>query len=137
MAQAQGQEPKKDNGSEALNTNTQSGKSATSSTENKQAGSQTSGGWQSGNSGKMSAIPGGRKEDKADKSDNDSEGPEAATSELFRKGKDMVTDFAGKASEFSSDNLKEIGGMLKKYPVQSLAIGFGAGVLVGALVSRR
>jgi hypothetical protein len=69
---------------------------------------------------KMSSIPGGKE-----------------ATELFRKGQEIAGDVMEKATEYASDASEEVTTVLRRYPVQSLLVGFGLGCFVGALVSRR
>jgi len=97
----------------------------------------SAGGWQASGSGsKMSAIPGGKSQGEEGKSEEEGLSGKGAT-ELFRRGKEMATDLADRAQEYGADASKEVSAVLKKYPLQSIAVGFGLGILAGTLVSRR
>jgi len=157
MAQ-QGQEKKNESntsgsssgaGSSSMSGGSEQGKNTSgtgnpSSTSKSEAGSRadtgSAGGWhQSSGSGagsKMSAIPGGKSQGEEGESEEEGLSGKGAT-ELFRRGKEMATDLAGRAQEYGVDASKEVSAVLKKYPLQSIAVGFGLGIVAGSLISRR
>jgi ElaB/YqjD/DUF883 family membrane-anchored ribosome-binding protein len=86
---------------------------------------------------RMSTIPGGKQGDTA-----------ATANDFFRKGQEIAEDVAGKAkeysaqvaekaSEYASEATDEVSAVLRKYPLQSLLVGFGLGCLVGVLFNRK
>jgi len=116
------------------------GRSASKSETGSRAETGSAGGWQqssgSGAGSKMSAIPGGKSQGEEGESEEEGLSGKGAT-ELFRRGKEMATDLAGRAQEYGADASKEVSAVLKKYPLQSIAVGFGLGIVAGSLISRR
>jgi ElaB/YqjD/DUF883 family membrane-anchored ribosome-binding protein len=50
---------------------------------------------------------------------------------------DMVRDVAQTAAHTTSEIMKDLSEVVKKYPVESAVVGFGIGCLLGALFTRR
>ncbi len=58
-------------------------------------------------------------------------------SNVAGKAKDMATNLKDKAQEYGGIAVDETSSFIKRYPAQSLLIGFGAGLAIGLLVARR
>jgi ElaB/YqjD/DUF883 family membrane-anchored ribosome-binding protein len=53
------------------------------------------------------------------------------------QAKDVASDVVSKAQGYGSDALDETSSFIRKYPGQTLAAGFGLGVLLGITLARR
>jgi ElaB/YqjD/DUF883 family membrane-anchored ribosome-binding protein len=53
------------------------------------------------------------------------------------QAKEMASDALSKAEGYGSDALDETSSFIRKYPGQTLAVGFGLGVALGIALARR
>lgn len=53
------------------------------------------------------------------------------------KAKEFATNIKDKAQEYGEMAIDETGSFIRRYPAQSLLVGFGAGLAIGLLVARR
>lgn len=58
-------------------------------------------------------------------------------SQLFERAQDVASDVAEKAQDYGGKAIDETTTLIKRYPAQSLLIGFGAGLLVGIVLARK
>lgn len=80
----------------------------------------------------MSAIPGG-KPPTEEKTDTVS----SQASDLVNKGQKIASEVVDKAGEYTADARREVGELVRKYPLQSLLAGFGVGWLAGLALRRK
>lgn len=55
--------------------------------------------------------------------------------DAVQRARDIATDVAGRAQEQASQAVDDVGGLVRRYPFQSVLIGFGIGCLIGAALS--
>ncbi len=68
---------------------------------------------------------------KSEAADND------GTSELLDKGRKIASDSLKTAEELYGDALKEATKLVRKHPLEAMAVTFGIGCLVGLIITRR
>lgn len=56
---------------------------------------------------------------------------------FVEKGKQIASDSLVDAEKIYSDTLKQVTDLARKHPLESIAIGFGVGCLVGLVLARR
>ena len=88
----------------------------------------------------LSGIPGGKSQSGADKQ-TATEGwtdklKQGATTLVDRAG-DIAGDVAERAQNTVSEATENVGSTIRRYPVQSVLVGFGVGCLVGLLLPFR
>lgn len=57
--------------------------------------------------------------------------------DMVEKGKKAVTDTVKSVEEQYGEIIEQVTTLVRKHPIEALAIGFGAGCLVGLLLTRR
>lgn len=60
-----------------------------------------------------------------------------SSSNVAGKAKEIATNLKDKAQEYGGIAVDETSSFIKRYPAQSLLVGFGAGLAIGLLVARR
>lgn len=66
-----------------------------------------------------------------------SEQLKGSASTLLDKAQEKATDVANRAQDIASQTTENAETIIRRYPLRSLAVGFGVGVLVGLLMPSR
>ena len=60
-----------------------------------------------------------------------------SAAKLAKKTRETMGEVAERAQEYGETALEETSSVIRRYPAQSLFIGFGLGILIGVAISRR
>jgi ElaB/YqjD/DUF883 family membrane-anchored ribosome-binding protein len=127
---------------EDLNTSTATRESDTGGVTPGQSSSGIASESESVGIGGLSSIPGGRSRSSISSSSNEAaEGWTGqfreSASDLVNRAQDVASDVAQRAQDIASQATDQLGTTIRRYPIQSLLIGFGIGCAVGMLLPSR